>query len=416
MNLFTPLEYLKIDVASNYGLDKKTWDTRIQWVDDNEHLFEAVVAKAEDKLYSVHPLMKEASSPALFYAGIKAYLAAKEGKVIHHPISLDATASGAQILAILSNCEKSAKLCNVIDTGDREDLYTNIYAKMCERTGTSANIEQPDVKQAIMTWLYGSTAEPKKAFGKGALLDCFYKTMFEDAAGIAQLNMDILSLWDADAYSNDWVLPDNFHVHVPVIGDQALMCNFLNEPHIIMRKVNMPQDKGLSIGANLVHSVDGMIVREMVRRCSFDMDHYVEIAEIIMQSSYARGNNIRTDRDNDILVQTLWNHYEKSGFLSARILNSLDHFNIGLVDYSVILKLLKSMPEKPFHVISVHDCFRVHPNYGNDLRRQYNQILHEIADSKMLQALVDQISKTPIDVTLEGSIAADVLNANYALS
>ena len=58
MQEFTGLVYLLIDIANNYGLDKKSWKERIQWT--KEHM---------DELES-H--LKEAEEPALYYASVKA--------------------------------------------------------------------------------------------------------------------------------------------------------------------------------------------------------------------------------------------------------------------------------------------------------------------------------------------------------
>ena len=60
--------------------------------------------------------------------------------------------------------------------------------------------------------------------------------------------------------------------------------------------------------------------------------------------------------------------------------------------------------------------FRVHPNYGNDLRRQYNQILHEIAKSKLLEFVASQVALDEVIAPKFDDIADAVLEANYALS
>lgn len=60
--------------------------------------------------------------------------------------------------------------------------------------------------------------------------------------------------------------------------------------------------------------------------------------------------------------------------------------------------------------------FRVLPNYGNDIRRQYNRILSDIAASKILESIVSQIKGHHEPVGKAGDISQDILESNYALS
>ena len=135
MQLFTGKQYLQIDIANNYGLDKEDWDARLDWF-----------AQAEGNLEHI---VKNAEEPALFYASTEAYRKAQRGEAIAYPISLDATASGLQILAALTGCRKSALLCNVVDAGKRMDAYTALYQLMLKRVGDTAKIDRADVKKAV---------------------------------------------------------------------------------------------------------------------------------------------------------------------------------------------------------------------------------------------------------------------------
>jgi hypothetical protein len=398
---FTGREYLKIDIANNFGagLDKLDWNSRIAWFDQHEGQLNALVKQAEE--------------PALFYAGVAAWQKMKEGKSSGYPISLDATSSGIQILACLAGDRKAAELCNVIDTGRREDAYTSLYEHMVNEIADTAKIDRKQTKQAIMTSFYGSTAMPKNIFGEGELLDVFYKTMQERAPGAWEINETMLAIWDDKTLVNEWVMPDNFHVVVKVMNSVSENVHFLNQPFEVSYSVNEPIENGRSLGANVVHSIDGMIVREMARRCSFDLAMVERLENLIRRCVKTKS----THRAQDDMVLILWGRYLESGFLSARILDYLDEENFGLVDRDAIVRMLNSLPRKPFDVISVHDCFRCLPNYGNDLRQQYNNLLAEIAESEMLSFLVSQIVHRPVQVAkLDPTLARDVRSTNYALS
>ena len=402
MQSFDGRSYLKIDIANNYGLDKKTWDERIEWFNQHESM--------------LHNLVDSAEEPALFYAGVKAWKDVQAGKPIGYMVSLDATSSGLQILAALTGDRMAAQLCNVVDTGYREDAYTIIYDEMIQRTGGQAKISREDTKSAIMTSLYGSTAMPKQIFGEGALLRTFYEVMEISAPGAWEINKAMLGFWDPTATSYNWVMPDNFHVNTLVMDYVTETVNFLNEPFETVHKVNQPIEEGRSLGANMVHSIDGMIVREIVRRCSYDPRKIQEVTWAVKMAMSGASDN-RAVTDDDKAVITLWDNYQKSGYLSARILDHLELNNIGHVDPAVILELLGTLPSKPFHVVPVHDCFRVLPHYGDDLRKQYNLQLAMIAESNMLEYLLTQIVGRPVPISkLHPEMYKDVIHANYALS
>ena len=60
--------------------------------------------------------------------------------------------------------------------------------------------------------------------------------------------------------------------------------HFMDRPYGVIRKENVATETGRSLGANIVHSIDGMIVREMGRRCSFDLGtkaHAIQTLAII---------------------------------------------------------------------------------------------------------------------------------------
>lgn len=411
---FTPLEYLKLDIASNYGLDKETWDARLDWFKTIEPLIHPDFVADINTNGIFAALTKEADEPALFHAGCLAYRQAVKGQSITYPISLDATASGAQILSILIGCKKSASLCNVVDTGNREDLYTNVHDLMNQRLNEGTAVERADAKSAVMTALYGSKKEPRKVFGEGKRLDAFYDTMVEELPGVWELNENLLSLANPEAINYAWVLPDNFHVNTKVMTSVYHSVEFEGETYQVPQKVQGPIENDLSLGANTVHSIDGMIVREVLRRCYFNADHIQNLKEMIQFATFSGKSNMA--RPEDQMVLTLWDHYLQSGFLSARILEVLDADNLWWVDTKVILALIQTMPKTPFPVLAVHDCFRVHPNYGNDLRSQYNQILSEIAGSTLLEYIVSQIARETITVSKFGDLSQDVKEANYALS
>lgn len=404
MQRFTGKQYLMIDIANSFGLDKSTWQERLDWFEQHKHCLDEMLPQAED--------------PAMYYAGVQAWDAVQHDVPIGYPISLDATSSGLQILAALTGDRHAAELCNVVDTGKREDAYTSIYNEMNDRLSSlgsfTGSISRDDAKRACMTSLYGSTAVPKEVFGEGLQLKVFYDVMNHVAPAAWELNEAFLNIWNPNALSHDWVLPDNFHVHVKVMAQVKQVVQFMNEPYDTFHMVNQPTEEGRSLGANCIHSIDGMIVREITRRCDYNPDTVLRVTEALLNEEEG---GFGMGRKDDAMVVTLWNHYKECGYLSARILDHLDLNNMGLVTKDTIWELIDSLPGRPFKVIAVHDCFRVLPNYGNDLREQYNRQLMLIAKSNLLGYLLSQITGRQLSIgKLDPNLWKDIMLTNYALS
>ena len=398
MQFFTAEDYLKIDISNNFGNDKLDWDERIEWVNANESRLMNLIDEAEEQ--------------PLFYAGVKALYQSQAGEAIGYPISLDATSSGLQILACLCHDKKAALLCNVISTGHREDAYTNIYHKLCEFIGDKDKIQRADVKRAVMTSLYSSEAIPKEVFGE-KLYPAFEHIMNQEAPLAWELNKAMIALWDANAKEYNWTMPDGFEVHFEVEKKVKQIVHFDNMPFEITTIVNEPTEKGRCLCANMVHSIDGMIVREMTARCSYNKKHINYLKKILNTGVYYLEKN---NDKHSYMVERLWKLYEDTGYLSARILKYLNHKNLSLVDRETIQDLISTLPEEPFDMVWVHDCAKIHPNYGNDVRLQYNLQLALIAKSNLLQYLLKQITGVDIEVIDKyPNMYQEILEAEYAL-
>jgi Mitochondrial DNA-directed RNA polymerase len=409
MQMFTGLQYLMMDIASSFGLDKANWSERLAWFEAHKKYHE--FATTPEMLAWV----KKAEEPAQALAGIYAYRATVANQPIGYMCGLDATASGLQLLALLAGCEQSASICNLINTGRREDAYTAVYESVCNRVGANQIILRKAVKNALMTHLYGSTAVPKAVFGEGTPeLGAFYAAIDEMLPGANMLNYDLLSLWQSDALAHQWTLPDGFDVVIKVMDAVTHHVNFLGNNYEVIQKINQPKEMGLSMGANIIHSIDGLVVREMNRRCNYT----VETVKYLNDMEFCIGGR-SIARQLDIQLLRLLACYDATGFMSAAIFEVLDNDNFGHLDTTqrnALEELLYTLPENPFPVVCIHDCFKFHPNYGNDVRIQYKQILAELAASDILSNIASQITGRPINVNkLSSKLPQKILESEYAI-
>jgi DNA-directed RNA polymerase len=255
MQHFTGTEYVKIDIANQFGLDRLEWSDRIHWVNDNRNDLRALTNNAE------HPI--------LMSKAVRALETIDAGETINHMVGLDATASGIQIMAAMSGCVSSGQTVNLVNTGRREDLYQWVADQMAESCGKK--VDRKVIKKPTMTYFYGSHAQPRDALGgqNSPLYKAFNSTMQTSLRGPAQLMELFLGFWNPKAAEYSWAMPDGHVVRVPVIetvekGMEIDEAGHLRYTH--RTAVQRPIAKGRALAANIVHSVDAWICREMVRR------------------------------------------------------------------------------------------------------------------------------------------------------
>lgn len=260
MEKFTSYEYILIAIANANGMDKDTWNQRIDWADN------FVQGTFKDQIeYANNECTGE---PILMAKAINAHREVLRNNDTGFMCNLDATASGIQVMSALTGCHSSAIKVNLIDNGKRNDLYNDVATDMNVLHG--CNVSRSDLKPAIMTTFYGSNAQPKILFGSDTPeLAAFVKAMQTGLAGAYQLLLDIQSLQNADATVYKWTLPDNHTAYVPVMDavDKKVEIAELNKATFTFRtKVNMAKDFDLSLPANIVHSIDAYVVRQLFRR------------------------------------------------------------------------------------------------------------------------------------------------------
>jgi hypothetical protein len=208
-----------------------------------------------------------AENPVAFRKALRALDLAEKGEPTNHMMGLDATASGIQVMSVMSADAEGARTVNLGNTGKREDLYSEVAASMSEVTGKE--ITRKQVKRPVMTYFYGSEAVPKEVFDDKKDLDGFFQAMQETLPGAFQLRNLFLKFWDPTVCNFEWAMPDGHFAYVPVlqVEEKGMEIDEANHFRYTMRKqVCKPKDRGLALAANIVHSVDAWIAREMVKR------------------------------------------------------------------------------------------------------------------------------------------------------
>lgn len=233
MKLLSSLDYLKVQIANTMGHDKLSWEDRIDWVNTNE----------TDLLN----LCAEADEPAQMFAAVCAYQDALLELPINATVSLDATASCVQYIAILTGDRESAIASNIVDSGIRADAYTMVHAAT-----NLPDIPRSDCKKTVMCSSYGSVTIADEVYGANA--PKFYDAMNQVLPEVLRYVDLANSCWNPNVIAHKWVMPDGFNVVLPSEKKVEHTVQFKGKSLTITETVEAPAKSSKRLPSCIIHS------------------------------------------------------------------------------------------------------------------------------------------------------------------
>lgn len=348
------LKYLQIDIANCYGLDKKSYQERIDYVANNSN--DKLVAEGAN-----------ADSPYEYRNAVEQLFAHKNGYPIEHITYLDCTNQALQLYAVLTSCKDTAYLCNISSGDELTDAYGVLANAMNELSGLDI-FDRNNCKKALMTTLYGKMdgeSEIIKYFLENGIIyddkitDEELKTTFQTAMRViaphAMRAMDVLqSLNHAEIDTYYWTMPDGFKVKYDVKSTQKLDISCKTKSGVKFHfdrdvQVYKGSEFNRGMSPNVIHSVDGYVAREMIRR---------------MTQPCAKFNR-----------------------------------------------------NYPAFITSIHDAFGTHPNNAEEMTYHYTNIMCELNESNLLKDIMSQITGKNMLSIKKNTLTNDMIRASiYKLS
>lgn len=271
---------------------------------------------------------------------------------------------------------------------------------------------------------------PKVLFGEGTdALAAFYQAVEMVAPGAWELLQDLLASWQPWALQHAWKLPDGFDAKVKVMVKQETRIEVDELDHSTFTYeyyVNEGEERGRANVANVIHSIDAFILRELIRRCNYDsaivQEAKLNIQEELLSRSLLDYECDPMDLNEEAAPEFAYylQQYRRSGQPSAVIIPFLTRTNVYSMTKPELLQISHMLNDmlqyKPFPVITIHDSFAAHANNVNWVRHWYKEILAELADSEVLSDILSQIHGVPgvVPKRMQG-LSAYIRESNYAL-
>lgn len=361
---FNPNQWLAIEVANQYGI-KGSFNEKLAWT--------------KQRLETLNRYKSKAKEPIAFLKAVNALREGLLGNVVYSPVSLDASASGLQIMSAVSRDTDALKITNLL--GETVvDPYQVIATEM--------NVDRKSAKTASMTYGYGSRKVPESLFGKKGMY-LFERAMYNTFHGACILKDALIEGWNPKKASYGYALPDNHYVDIPVLNQETEELEYKDVFTTLKVYRKGRKDKSLEMAANVIHSLDSYVARTMIRRLNYsksDMECYLDVLTthaislrmgVEVQPAKILYHWLKLYQATDMADTTILTHLS---------LDSMKELPLGLTEKLIVI-VKRILSHKPMDIMVIHDDFRVLPSNCNRILEEYAHVLGELSDSTTINSI-----------------------------
>lgn len=317
------LRFIAHDIANFVGI-KGDYKAKEKWVKRNQFRLRV----AHNRTSTILRIAKE---PHMALKAIEAWKAIQQGdRTTTYRCKIDATASGMQLLAIISNSSKLAKYTNLTASDKQYDVYTQ-YCK-----GVSANVSPSHYnevrkifKKAFMTYYYNSEAVIKRAESK-----------------LLQYGIDLQGKLEDLIKSNSY---------------------------------------GASEVKDYINSIFCFIDKHLKPEANLQFIEYTMPNGFEVKLPMAKLNKVRLTQF-PITIKWRENQYDFESNRRALVPNI-----IHSIDAYVCWRVLEQARDNGIRIATIHDCFMVDANHVPDCRQWYENALKEVQSTNLFTKIIRQI-------------------------
>lgn len=357
--MFSPLEYILIDIANHAGFDKYSYEERIEKALEivDEYKLQFVHDGAMSNINKIYEL---ADSPFEMRNALEAYVKGD----LNHVVGLDAVNQALQLYGVLTGDLATSSLAS-LGINARTDAYQMLADELNDQIGTNV-FDRNNCKKALMITLYGSTIAYTKVLEAMKLSD---QTELAELIGLPK-----------NSYSDDW-FESAFSSAMAKIAPKAV------EAMEILQELNNPL-----IGTYTWVMPDGFKVKYDVKS--------TQMVEI--KATSRSGINFSYSASHKVYA-----HSEFNRGMSPNIIHSVDGY--------VARRMVEEMGDK--FISTIHDQFNFKACDASYGQQKYLEIMCEILDSNLLNNIILQINPDARTITKSNTLTKEaIMKSSYAIS